>query len=247
MLINKVYELVQELANKDEASGYITPSDYNTYAETAQYEIIASWYNNPNAYRYDLREPRKGYEVSQTISDALKPLKVKTLLSPNSNGELTQPSDYMHFSSALVNFNDNRDGIEVPTVSQVEVIRDNELAERLGSEIERPTDKYPIVVQYADFWQVYPKDIEQIDLTYIREPLTPWWNYTLSSGRPVFAETGGVTTNPNAGVTAGDSTDYILPERMIFELAYKICEYMGISVRDGDLYQTSVNQASTEV
>jgi len=247
MLINKVYEMVQELANKDEASGYISPSDINKYSETAQYEIISSWYNNPRAYQYQMREPRRGYDATQSISDTLKMLKEQTIISPDANGKVTKPTDYMHFSSAMVNYNDIRDGFNVPMTTQVEVLRDNELADRLSSEIERPTDKYPVLVQYGDNWQFYPKDLGQVHLTYIRNPLTPWWNYTETGGRPVFAETGGITTNPNSGVTSGNSTDFELPEFMIYELTYKICEYLGISYRDGDLYQTSVNQKNSEV
>lgn len=246
MLINDVYELVQELANKDEASGYITPEDINRYAYMSQLEIIGSFYNNPRGYQPQLREPRKAYDTTQDISDTLKSLKVRKLVYPNTEGEITEPSDYMHFSSAMVNYNDTRDGKEVPMTSKVELLRDSELAERLSSEFERPTSKYPAIVQYSDNWQIYPKNIEQVELTYLKYPLIPWWNYTLSNGRPVFAETGGVTTNPNSGVTAGDSTDFELPEGMLYELVYKICQYMGISVRETDLYQASVNQPNIE-
>lgn len=246
MLINDAYELLQELANKDEASGYITPEDFNKYAYQAQLEIIGSFYNNPRGYNPQLREPRKAYDTTQDISDTLKSLKVRKLLYPNTEGEITEPSDYMHFSSAMVNFNDLRDGVEVPTTTIVELLRDSELAERLSSEYERPTSKFPVIVQYSTNWQIYPKDIEQVEVTYLKYPLKPWWNYTEVSGRPVFAETGGITTNPNSGVTAGDSTDFELPEGMIYELVYKLCQYMGISVREADLYQTAVNQPNIE-
>lgn len=247
MLIDDVRKLVQLLANKDEAGGYLPPSDYNRAARMAQFDIIGSFYNNPRGYQYELREPRKAYEVTNVIGDILNSLKVRKVVSINSNGELTEPSDYMHFDSAMVNYNDLRDGVEVEMTTEVEQLRANELADRLSSEIERPTKKYPVFVRYEDAWQFYPKDLGQVYMTYLKYPLQPWWNYTESNGELTFSETGGITTNPNAGVAAGNSTDFVLPEAMLYELVYKICQYMGITVREGDLYQASINQNKVEV
>jgi len=93
------------------------------------------------------------------------------------------------------------------------------------------------------FFDVYPTDINNITLTYIKEPLQPWWNYTLSGSTPVFAETGGTTTNPNAGVTAGDSTDFEVQD--FEDLVWRICKYMGIEIRERDLYNLSNQEQNT--
>ncbi len=93
------------------------------------------------------------------------------------------------------------------------------------------------------FFDVYPTDINNITLTYIKEPLQPWWNYTLSGSTPVFAETGGTTANPNAGVTPGDSTDFEVQD--FEDLVWRICKYMGIEIREADLYNLSNQEQNT--
>ena len=40
MLLNKVYKAVQQLANKNQVSGILTPAEFNRYAEFAQIELL---------------------------------------------------------------------------------------------------------------------------------------------------------------------------------------------------------------
>jgi hypothetical protein len=63
----------------------------------------------------------------------------------------------------------------------------------------------------------------------------------------VFAATGGVTTNPNAGVTAGNSTNFVLGEDNFGDLVFRICRYFGIEVREQELYQYVNAEAQQEV
>jgi hypothetical protein len=122
-----------------------------------------------------------------------------------------------------------------------------EWSERLMSEINKPTKNFPIIRSIAGNFEVRPTNINQVVLNYIRIPEQPWWNYTIVSGQPVFAATGGVTTNPNAGVTAGNSTNFVLGEDNFGDLVFRICRYFGIEVREQELYQFVNNEAQQEV
>ena len=46
MLIDKVYKAVQQLVNKNQVSGVLTPAEFNRYAEFAQTELIDETYYN---------------------------------------------------------------------------------------------------------------------------------------------------------------------------------------------------------
>lgn len=221
MLIDKVYKAVLLLSNKDQTGGNISPAEFNKYAEFAQRDWIEDNYNRVDGMGYE-----SNFDVSDLISDVKKVASISL-----TNNRATKPSDYLHYSSCFTNYIYNGTGRVVP----IEVVRDSEWAERLSSEVNKPTRLFPIMRQMSTYFEVNPAGINQIQLTYIKEPLQPWWNYTLSGSTPVFAESSGTTTNPNSGVTAGDSTDFEVKD--FNDLVFRICKYFGIEVRDAELYQ----------
>lgn len=223
--INDVKQLVEDLAKKDQKTDYIKAAVFNRYAKAAQLDII--------------NQQRNTFEMGSISSDATSELKKRTTVNVDpTTGQLSQPSDYLYVSALYKNvFNTNSRGDVFPTTNPVELVTDNELGNRLSSRVSPPTTQRPISVEYDGYFQIYPKEVGLMELVYIKEPLDPWWNYTVSSNVQVYAATGGSTTNPNSGVTAGDSTDFELPLQLRNELVYKICEYLGISVRQADLTQ----------
>jgi hypothetical protein len=149
------------------------------------------------------------------------------------SGTATRPTDYLHFSHAQANYIFNGVGAVVP----IELVRDDEWAERLASEVNRPSRRFPIMRSMDTYFEVFPTSLSNISLTYIKDPLEPWWNYTLVGSTPTFAATGGVTTNPNSGVTAGDSTDFEIDD---FKwLVWRICLYFGVETENPNTYQAS--------
>lgn len=223
MLVDKVYSAVSLLVNKDQVSGYLPPSEFNKYAEFAQREYIDIHYAPANG---------RGYESTYKMTDELSDVKANTSIVLSS-GQATIPSDYLHFSHAQSNFIFKSEG----KVTPVELVRDDEWAERLASEVNKPSKRFPIMRKMGTYFDVYPQDINNINLTYIKVPLEPWWNYTLSGSTPVFAATSGTTTNPNSGVTAGDSSDFQIDD---FKwLTWRICMHFGVEVREPDMYQIS--------
>jgi len=223
MLIDKVYKVVQQLANKNQVGGVLTPLEFNRYAEFAQREYIEEMYNRAN---------NMGYEYNYDVSDMFSSIK-KVQSITVSSGNATKPSDYLHYSSAYAHYVFKDEARLAP----IELVRDSEWAERLGSEVNKPSLQFPIMRNMDDKFEVYPLSLTNITITYLKEPLLPWWNYTLSGSEEVFAATGGITTNPNAGVTPGNSTDFEVEE--FEDLVWKICKYMGIEIREGDLYNLS--------
>lgn len=221
--VNDVKQLVEQLANKDQKTGYVTAARFNRYAKAAQLDIITN--------------QRRMFEAGTISSDNLSDLKTRTSLNVDpTDGTLTTPTDYLYFSAMYVNaFYKNKQGKEFDLLNAVEVVPDDQWAQRLSSQIAPPSKQYPIAVEYDGFFTFFPKDAGTVDLVYLKEPLDPWWNYTVSSNVQVYAATGGSTTNPNDGGTG--STQFELPEQFRNDLAYKICEYLGITVQDANLFQ----------
>ena len=233
MFIDKVYKAVQLFANKSQVGGYISPLEFNRYAEFAQLDWINENYN-PST--------KLGYENNYQSSDDFSELKTSVPITVSS-GLITKPTNYLHYSSAFAYTMFGDEARPTP----VQLIRDVEWSERLMSEINKPTKNFPIIRSIAGNFEVRPTNINQVVLNYIRIPEQPWWNYTIVSGQPVFAATGGVTTNPNAGVTAGNSTNFVLGEDNFGDLVFRICRYFGIEVREQELYQYVNEEAQQEV
>ena len=225
MLIDKVYSAVRQLANKDQVSGVLTPAEYIKYAELAQRDYIEENYNPDN---------KLGYEADFKNTDDLSSLKTPLSIIVNS-GRATIPTDYLHFSSAYGTYVFGNEGRTTP----IELVREGEWAERLASEVNKPSKKFPIMKSMGSYFEVYPQSVTNINLTYLKLPAQPWWNYTLSGSTPVFSSAAGVTTNPNSGVAAGASTDFVLGQGAYNTLVQKILRYIGIEIREQDLFVMS--------
>jgi hypothetical protein len=222
MLIDKCYKVLQELANKDAVSGYLSPAEFNKWAEFAQRDLITEVF---------IRE----YEGTKNSIDVLSEVRATIPISI-SGGQITKPTDFMHYcSSTAYNI---FDGKGRPTV--VNQVRDDEWGERMASEINKPTKFFPIMREKDGVFEIAPTTINQVVLSYIKVPLIPWWNYTLSGSTPVFAETGGTTTNPNTATTV--STDFAVGEAAFAPLVFKMAKYFGIEVKDADLYQGATSE-----
>lgn len=217
--INKVYTFVQFIANKNQAGGYLTPARFNLAAVYAQQEII--------------NEDYQQFQSSQFNSDVLSPLIRRRILNPNSEGVLAYPSDYMHTTSIRAKqFYTDSYGATKSREVNVDQLTDDELGFRLSSDLLPPTEAYPISCQYDTFIQFYPTTIASVIFTYIKKPTDPDWAYTLSSGRPVY--------------NAGGSVQFTLPDNTLNRVAYKICSYLGINIREQELYSYAEQMKQAE-
>jgi hypothetical protein len=223
--VNEVKERTEVVAAKDQKTIYLNSDKYNKYAPIAQDMIISRL--------------RQQFEAGTMSSDALSDLKVKTMYSVDPDtGQLTKPTDYMYFDAAYVNvFNVNKMGEQIVTTNPIDPVKDNELGNRLSSQVAPPTKQRPIIVDYGSYLQFYPYNVGQIELVYLKTPLTPYWNWTVSSNEEVYAASSGVGSNPNTGAAAGDSTNFELPYQFKDDLIWTICELLGVTVRQPDLVQ----------
>jgi hypothetical protein len=60
-----------------------------------------------------------------------------------------------------------------------------------------PVTNNPFYVEYATSWEVWPATVSQVKIDYLpQKPDDVAWGYTTSSGREVYAATGG-TPDPS--------------------------------------------------
>lgn len=224
MLINDIYKFLQFVSNKNQGSGYLSPDDYNIAVQAAQLRL-----------QNKLMSPLGDEALARTTIEieALAPFKKKLILNVN-GGNVDKPSDYLYPLAISSIYYDN----DTPSEVAVEMVREDELASRLMSNLKAPSTRFPIASNRGNKFYIYPENTQQIRLSYIQQADAPFWNYTLSaSGVPQFAETGGVLTNPNDG--SNDSTDFTFGYDDFNDLVFEIAQDFGISVREQDLFQFS--------
>lgn len=206
--IDSLYRSVQHFANKEQR-GFISPSQFNDFVNRAVMESFM--------------QKSQVFQSTQKISDDLRPFIKRVPLDVNAEGQVLYPEDYVHLSSIKY--------VKVTQVGKQTVkkpielipLDDNELGYRLNSRIVEPTRDYPIMVYYDGFIQVYPIDLQRVELTYLRTPAQAVWAFTIVNGRPAY--------------DAANSVDVEFPFEVYNELMVKILSYVGINLREAALVQ----------
>lgn len=176
--VNKVYTICQDLIRKSQSGGYFDETVFNRYADMAQ-----------KGYYNDLY---KQNESNQYSDDSLQDLDVQPIVISLNDGKGAYPSDYWHNQFLQLPYK-----VKNRTIN-VEVVQPAELAMRLSSEFIAPNEQNPVAVLKDNYLEVYPTTTPQVEMSYLREPTSPFWNYTVSSGRKVFAAASGTGVNVNA-------------------------------------------------
>ena len=221
-MIDAVRNTVLAILNKNNY-GYLSPSDFNLYAQQAQLEIFEDYFYQYNT-QINLENARRSGTDYANLSKGI--LEVIDLFSKT--GSLTQtssadntytmPSDYYIMNRVMYN------GLEVERVNQ------GKITMLLNSMITAPSKDFPAYTTEASIMTVYPTTItgaSDISAQYVRYPVTPKWTYStaLQAQGPVFNQ------------SAGDYQDFELPLDNLNDLVIKICQYAGVEIREAMVVQ----------
>lgn len=219
--IDTVYQRVLNIANKEQR-GYITPQEFNLFANQAQMDIFEQYF-------YDLNQFSRIQGNDSTYSDMVSILqekidvfeKFRQDVSMSSGGVGTLPS---HYRMGELYYNNSGNYVEVEKLQQ------NELHHYINSPLTTPSVSLPIYVNTsANAIQVYPTTITSgVTCNYISRPATVKWAYTV-----VFEQ---------AMYNSNNSVNFELHESEETELVIKILSLAGVMLKDPNMYQI----ASTE-
>ena len=123
-------------------------------------------------------------------------------------------------------------------IREVERVNQNKIFYLTNSPLTAPTKTFPAYVLDGNNIRVYPTtilDAGAIHAQYIRYPLAPNWTYQLiTGGEPIFYP------------SATDFQDFELPDSDEPTLIAKICQYVGIEIREADVYNFGKQEENTE-
>ena len=217
--IDTVYQRVLALANKEQR-GYITPQEFNLFANQAQMETFEQYFYDINQYG---RGPGNDTEYSDMIDIIDEKIslfkKQKTLTSISSSAQLYNIPDKCY-----------RLGTLSYRSREIEELNAKELLYANSSPLAKPTARRPVYTRYenqsgVDMIEVFPKNLEggTIIATYVKNPEKVYWGYNV--------------VGSNALYDATNTKHFELHKSEEYALVVKILAYAGITLNKPGLVQ----------
>ena len=243
--INRVYQKVLAIANKEQR-GYITPQEFNLFADQAQMEIFEQYF-------YDLDQVRRGQEPQSPYNNTQEFIHEKIARFERYDKHVSASGNWGNV--LLYSFFPN-----LYKLNQVRVRYQSKNDEHLhyATRFETGTDNVgsPLVStswRYGPRWKLigpryqimangdhdlyfklypYPKEGDTIVITYTEKPITPNWGYRVS--------------NKNALYDPSSTVDFELHPSEENNLVFKILQMAGVSMKAQDIAQAAAGKELIE-
>jgi hypothetical protein len=219
--VNRVYQKVLAILNKEQR-GYVTPQEFNLFANEAQMDIFEQYF-------YDINQFSRMHGNDTEYSDMLNILneKISAFEAEGTvTGGTTLPNDLYRLGTIKVSAGGAR-------IVEAERVNKNEYLYLDRSPLTRPTDTRPIYIRDENGVKVYgdAQLTTGVTCNYIKVPTSPQWKYQIVFDEPLYDST--------------NSVDFSLHESEEVELVHKILELSGLLLKDPGVYQIA-NQEEIE-
>jgi len=209
VLIDTVYQRVLAIANKEQR-GYITPQEFNLFANQAQLEILDSYILDIDRASMTRGNETEYSDMSNFLNEKLGVFKTSVDLGASNVHVL--PVDLYQLGSIFTG--DNR---------EVDQLTDSEFSKIMNSQFTIPNNIRPAAVIQNNSITIAPP--LAIRLTYIRRPLSVSWGYVVVNKKALYDP--NVTKTQNFELHASEET----------ELVYKILKLSGIAMQRQEIAQ----------
>ena len=227
--VDRVYQTVLAIANKEQR-GYITPQEFNLFANQAQNEIFEQYF-------YDLNQMLRIPGNKTVSSDARDIIEEKISLFRireagfNADLSVINPAVYRLESVRYRN-------AATQVFYTAEEVTKKEYDMYESAALTRPPANRPIYYRAGSIVYRSPNieglyDTTRID--YIRRPSTPNWAYLIVN------EAALVNTS------AADYNDFELHDSEEKNLVIKILQYAGVSSKSMDVVQVAAQEESKNI
>lgn len=216
--VNTVYSRVLAISNKEQR-GYITPQEFNIFANQAQMDIFEQYFYDLNQF---LRLPGNSTGHADMVDILNEKIGIFTKTDALSYGvtAFNKPSDLYRLTAIEYN------GITADRLTRKEFLQINK------SPLTKPSDAFPVYTELANGYDVQGSDefdgtdqstAPKVNIEYIKIPTTVSWAGTLTSGVSLY--------------NATNSIDFELHNSEETELVIKILELAGVSTKQIDIAQ----------
>ena len=232
--INKVYQKVLALTNKEQR-GYITPQEFNLFADHAQMDIFEQYF-------YDLEQRQRGIGNESDYMDIISNIDEKLdYFKVRDNGISTDATGVASLSTLH------------PMLHTLGLVRvNNAIVEKMSeqdyftysiSPLAKPSKSRPVYVTSGVLFSAgtiptfriqifpFPTTGDTVNIDFIRRPSSPKWTY-------VTGTQGTALYNPGAG----GHQDFELHSSEESKLVIKILQLAGVAIKDFNLVQVAAQE-----
>lgn len=233
--VDTVYQRVLAILNKEQR-GYVTPQEFNLFANQAQLDIFEQYFYDINQFG---RIPGNDTEFSDMLNLLNEKINIFEVDADMIFNATTQhwnpPADLYRIGTIIYNntttskslYPNPNTIITTVTPTEVERINFNEFLYINQSAYTKPTNSRPVFVAGDEGYKVYG-NVElttNVRCNYIKKPAQVAWAYQMVFGEALY--------------NANESVDFELHPSEETELVIKILEFAGLVVKDIGLYQVA--------
>ena len=237
--INTVYQRVLALANKEQR-GYITPQEFNLYANQAQLEILNQYFYDTSQFGRVSGNDTEYGDMLEFIHEKVNMLTTNVNLAQGNGNFFVIPQDAYKIGTITHLLNN--------VSTEIEPVNENEYVNMSSSPLTSPTLSNPVYVTVKrtisnlprKTIDIYPfndlvANASNIRCSYVQRPQTVNWAYVVVSGKALY--------NMNASV------DFELHDSEESNLVYRILTLAGITLGDTgvNVYQASTTEEQKKV
>ena len=212
IVIDDVYQKVLALANKEQR-GYITPQEFNLFANKAQLEIFDSYfYDFKTAYHKPKSNMTHGDEMD-ILAEKIQPFKRITTFTQAIDDDIISLPNNLYLINNL-----NRNEGDVAELNEKEILYTE------NNPLTRATINRSVYVRRRNGnIQLYPIPLEETvyTLDYYTKPFPPRWGYVVHRGTALY--------NQN------DSTNFDLHDSEEEMLVTRILMLAGITIQKPEI------------
>ena len=233
--IDDVYQKVLAIANKEQR-GYITPQEFNLFANQAQMDIFEQYFYDINQFG---RVPGNSTEYSDMLDLLEEKISIfdqfKVSMSAVSGNQLTLPTDVYRLGTVFYAVGGAYD-VEVEKVSK----KNLEYMSRTA--LYAPVETRPVYTKKSEtLLKLFPASPStsyttgNVTCNYIKKPATVKWTYTVVVGKALY------------NASAGDLQDFELHASEENNLVLKILQLAGVGIKDYTLSQAATQKEISKI
>ena len=231
--IDTIYQRVLAAANKEQR-GYITPQEFNLFANQAQMDIFEQYFYDLNQFDRVSDNNTEFSNMTTLLDEKISVFKqVKTLTSLSGSSfempsSITGTDDFYRLGTVMYN-----------SKYVVEEIEHKDLLRIQLSKLSEPTRLQPVYIRKKattgqQTIEVFPQNITSgISITQINKPNKVNWGYVVIDGKALY----NATTSTNFELHASEEKELVL----------KILQLSGIMLKDSGLYASSSQEEDKDI
>ena len=231
--VDTVYQRVLAILNKEQR-GYVTPQEFNLFANQAQLDIFEQYFYDINQYGRVPGNDTAFSDMLNILNEKINLFETNAAMTYNASLYWQTPANlyrlgtivYANTVTSKSLYPTPNTVVNTTTLVEAERINYNEYLMINQSEYLKPTNSRPVFVASTDGYKVYGAAgelITGVTCNYIKNPAEAAWGYQMVYGEALYDAT--------------TSVDFELHDSEETELVVKILAFAGLVVQDVQMYQ----------